>query len=71
MSYHPQRVFGKQENERKGEKMREIGERREPAETFSPKSFLNQEDICYSEAWEYIVSQLCKITKTYELATVT
>ena len=49
------------------EKWEEVG----ATKSLAPKSFINYQDICYSVAWDYIVSQLCKITKIYELATMT
>ena len=45
-SYHPWRVFGCPENERKGEKMRETGKEREELKASCPKrNFINEEEL--------------------------
>ena len=41
-SFHPRRVFGYPESEKKSEKMRETGERERRAESFPPKNFINE-----------------------------
>ena len=55
-SCHPWRVFGCPESERKGEKIRETGEREGRVESFQPKSFINGEDTFIVLMWGFYIA---------------
>ena len=61
LSYHPQGVVGRQESERKGEKMRKAGK----LELFTPKVLLMSSKVVfgYNSVGAYVLPQPSKITK--------
>ena len=65
-SCHPRRMFGCPKSERKGEKMRETGERAGRAESFSSKNFINGEDHVTMLFWGFYSQTPIQITKSYK-----